>query len=74
MLEVEQRNTRVKERRRIVYVQSVGCLLIGAGEASADVPEGEEDKVKEDEAVAEGIVNQSLYLCEHTLRLYIYIT
>lgn len=32
-----------------------GYVHIGAGEASADVPEGEEDKAKDDDAVAEGI-------------------
>jgi len=32
-------------------------ICIGAGEASADVPEGEEDKAKDDDAVAEGIIN-----------------
>lgn len=29
-------------------------IFIGAGEASADVPEGEEDKAKEDNTVGEG--------------------
>lgn len=34
-----------------------GNVYTGAGEASADVPEGEEDKAKDDDAVAEGIVS-----------------
>lgn len=33
--------------------------FLGAGEASADVPEGEEDKAKDDD-VTEGIVNNYL--------------
>lgn len=37
-----------------------GYFHVGAGEASADVPEGEENKVKDDDAIAEGIVNNFL--------------
>lgn len=29
-------------------------FILGAGEASADVPEGEDDKTKDDDTVAEG--------------------
>lgn len=44
---------------------SILDIYIGAGEASADVPEGEEEKVKDNEiteAVAEGII-QFFFVC-----------
>lgn len=51
----------------LVWIIDNGYLCTGAGEASADVPEGEEDKAKDDNAVAEGIANSFQFL-------YIFIT
>ena len=47
-----------------------GCFYSGAGEASADVPEGEENKAKNDNPAVEG--QQSLfysYSCNHNYML-----